>query len=109
MKHLAMLSALLMLLGGCSDKKPVPPATDTVRIYFKQFPTENCTYLGEVIGSNGNMFTFLFIANEVLMKNALADLKANTALKGGNAVYLMEDQLSFASSVTLLGQAYSCH
>lgn len=109
MKRVRLLSALLMLLAltGCSGIRLKPEAKN-VRLYFDAVPGKECTFLGEAVGTEGNIFTFLFIPNDVLMQSAINDIKNEAEAKGADSVYLMRNQLNFSSSVTLLGQMYRC-
>jgi ABC-type amino acid transport system permease subunit len=96
----------LYLLGGCAVAQ-LDPAAAHVRLTGNSDITKNCEYLGEVIGTEGHWYTFLFLANETLMQAALDDLRNNAAAKGANLVYI-DDPHNFNTSVTLLGLAYNC-
>lgn len=68
----------------------------------------DCRYLGEIVGSEGHWYTYLFISNTNLTQGALNDLqnKANTI--GANVVFI-NDNISFTTSVTFYGQGYFCN
>lgn len=93
---------------GCSSIQLMPEAKN-VRLYFEGTPDGQCRYLGEVVGIQGNIVTFLFISNEDLIKSASNDIKNEAYAHGADTVYLREQQLLFSSSVTLWGQMYRCH
>jgi hypothetical protein len=97
----------LYLLGGCAVVQPDPAAAH-VRLTANPDIAENCEYLGEVIGTEGHWYTYLFISNEALMQAALDDLRNKAAAKGANMVHI-DDPHDFSSSVTLLGLAYHCN
>jgi hypothetical protein len=96
----------LYILGGCAVVQLDPAATH-VKFTANLVNVDNCEYRGEVIGTEGHWYTYLFIANEVLMQAALDDLRNNAAARGANTVYI-DDPYNFSSSVTILGLAYYC-
>jgi len=102
------LLTLLLVFGGCTNIQ-LKPEAKSVRLYFDREPEARCRFIGEAVGTYGNMFTFIFIANENLLESALNDLKNEAQRHGADSVYLMHHQLNFSSSVTLLGQMYRCH
>jgi hypothetical protein len=63
----------------------------------------DCHYLGEVIGSEGHWYNYLFISNRKLTQGALNDM-----YNRANVVYVSDD-INFATSVTFYGQAYFCN
>jgi hypothetical protein len=63
--------------------------------------------LGEVIGSQGHWYDYLFISNADLTQGALNDIY-NKADKLGANVVTINDHIPFATSVTFYGQAYAC-
>lgn len=65
----------------------------------------NCTHLGEVIGGEGDWYTWLFISNANLTQDALNDMKNLAHAMGADTVIVYRN-IGFATSVTLLGQAY---
>ena len=104
-KNISIFLAII-LLAGCSVAQ-LEPAAAHVRLTANPVVSQNCEYLGEVIGTEGHWYTFLFIANETLMQAALDDLRNKAAAKGANLVHL-DDPHQFGTSVTLLGLAYKC-
>jgi len=98
---------IIFLLAGCSGIQ-LNPQAQNVRLYIDSEPQSQCTFLGEAIGTYGNIWTFIFIPNEVLIESALNDIKNEAHQRGADTVYLMRNQLNFSSSVTLLGQMYRC-
>jgi hypothetical protein len=95
------------LLAGCATIR-VKPEAERVAIHFTDEPVRGCTYLGEVVGSEGHWYSAWLIANERLTESALNDLRNKAHAKGADAVYVPSLSLLFRSSVTILGQAYGC-
>ena len=100
------LFALVLPLAACGIAQLNPNAAH-VEISSVPIESDKCEYRGEVIGSEGHWYTYLFISNRSLMQAAVDDLRNQAAAKGANIVYIDEPQ-DFASSVTLLGLAYRC-
>lgn len=100
------LSGLPLLLSACSVIQLNPDAAH-VQFTSVSDTLNQCEYRGEIIGSEGHWYTYLFIANEDLMQAALNDMRNQAAAKGANTVYL-EEPYVFGASVTILGLAYSC-
>ena len=100
------LLALTVLLTSCSLPTLIPEASQ-VKFTADQASLKNCKYLGDVIGTAGHWYDFLYISNHDLMQGALDDLRNNAAAKGADIIYL-EQPHSFSTSVTLLGIAYDC-
>lgn len=105
-KNILLLS-VIYLLGGCAVVQ-LDPAASHVEFTAEPKITQNCEYRGEVIGTEGHWYTYLFIANDTLMQAALNDLRNNAAAKGANRVYV-DDPHPFGASVTILGLAYHCN
>lgn len=101
------LFVMLLLISGCSGIQ-LKPEAKTVRLYFDQTPPSQCTFVGEAVGTYGSIWTFIFIPNEVLVESAINDIKNEARENGADSVFLMQNQLNFSSSVTLLGQMYRC-
>ena len=78
-----------------------------VEIAAEPLKLAKCQYLGEVTGSEGHWYTYLFLANRTLVQAAADDLRNRTAALGGDTVFIRENT-SFGTSVTLLGLAYRC-
>jgi uncharacterized protein YbjQ (UPF0145 family) len=107
---------LVILLGSCTTIIRTDGASDKVRLYFISTVIDkdvleslerSCTRLGEVIGSEGHWYTYLFISNTNLTQGALNDIKNRAHSMGANTVVIFKN-IDFATSVTLLGQAYTC-
>ena len=117
MKNLIKYSTCLLaalILSSCSHENVKHPDNKPVRLVFKYElgivaadTTPECKYLGEVIGSEGHWYTYLFISNSNLTQGALNDIYNKANALGANVVFISDD-ISFATSVTFYGQAYHC-
>jgi hypothetical protein len=100
------LLALLFLLTSCSLATLNTEAVH-VKLSVDPIKLNSCEYRGEVIGSAGHWYDFLFISNNVLVQAAINDIRNQAAAKGADTVYIEEPQ-QFTTSVTMLGLAYRC-
>lgn len=98
--------AFVLLLAGCTAQ-PLIKDAETVKVMLAHKPAAECTYLGEVIGSQGQWYDFMFTPNTELVQGAINDMKNQTLALGGNTIYISQE-LSFVTSETLLGQAFRC-
>lgn len=98
--------AFVLLLVGCTAQ-PLIKEAETVKVMLTHKPAIECTYLGEVIGSQGQWYDFMFTPNTELVQGAINDMKNQTLALGGNTIYISQE-LSFVTSETLLGQAFRC-
>jgi len=107
---------LVVLLSSCTNIIRTSEDSDNVRLYFfkhiadKTRITEfehDCTHVGEVIGSEGCWYTYLFISNSNLTQGAINDLKNRAHDTGANTV-IVHSSIDFTTSVIILGQAYNC-
>lgn len=110
-------TCLIILLGpiiaSCStvqknpENKPVRLIQKNELNIMLKGETPDCRYLGEIIGSEGHWYTYLFISNRELTQAALNDLYNRANARGANIVFI-SDNISFVTSVTFYGQAYDC-
>jgi Domain of unknown function (DUF4156) len=110
-------TCLIILLGfiiaSCStvqkdpDNKPVRLIQKNELNIILNGKAPNCRYLGEIIGTEGHWYNYLFISNRKLTQGALNDLYNRANSKGANVVFI-SDNISFTTSVTFYGQAYHC-
>ena len=105
---------LVIFVASCSNLAEKSPDNNPVRLIHKYElnmlttgKTPDCRYLGEVVGSEGHWYTYLFISNKMLVQGAINDLHNNANALGANVVYI-SDNIDFATSVTFYGQAYNC-
>jgi hypothetical protein len=112
MRSLTLIGCTLMflvlgLLPGCFTAR-VRPEAEPIRITFDMEQVRRCTSLGEVVGSEGHWYSAWLIDNEVLATAALNDLRNRAHAKGADTVFVPNHTMLFATSVTILGQAYRC-
>ena len=108
-------TSLIILIGTfISSCSPVElrPDNKPVRLIFyneinlaKKKP--DCDYIGPITSSYGHWYNYLFISNENLTNGAIDDMYNKANEVGANIVYI-NNNIDFATSVTLLGQAYTC-
>jgi len=97
------------LLTSCSliSTNDIHPDASSVRLYEDFSEVKDCQFVSEVIGTEGHWYNYLFISNRNLTQGAVNDLKNSTQKLGANAVHV-HTNMFFATSVTILGQAYLC-
>lgn len=107
---------IAVLLASCTNIIRTTEESSKVRFVFDTYRSDNrsisdslqdCIYLGEVVGSEGHWYTYLFISNEHLTHGALNDLRNQAHALGGDTVLVL-DQIEFRTSVTYIGQAFNC-
>lgn len=117
MKHfykIHLVTLLSIITASCSttqknpDNKPVRLIQKNELSIILNGETPVCRYLGEIIGSEGHWYTYLFISNKKLLQGALNDLYNRASAKGANVAFI-SDSVSFSTSVTFYGQAYHCN
>ncbi|CAH1584962.1 DUF4156 domain-containing protein [Vibrio rotiferianus] len=109
MRHYVMIGCIALALTGCSAPSTLPSETSfdvEIRI-DNQFNPEQCEYLGELTGSEGHWYSYLFFTNDAMMQGAMVDLKNNAAKLNADTVYMISPQ-DFTTSFSVLGTAYQC-
>ena len=99
---------VLFLFVGCSAKNVLSSDAKHVRIYDKLPKHMDCKYIDEIIGSEANMFTFLFMSNYDMTAGARAHLRNQAAEMGGNSVEIQRADFMYTSSTVFIGQVYHC-
>ena len=100
--------SLLLLLVGCSATNTLEPSASNVRIYNSIENKTACTYLGEVIGSEGVLYNYLFISNYDLTMGARNHLRNQAHALGGNIIEIENYQLGYQTSTVYVGNVYNC-
>ena len=118
MNHIVKIYLTILLsfiIISCSSMAQKNPDNKPVRLIQKtelntvfKGETPDCRYIGEIVGSEGHWYTYLFISNKNLIKGALNDLHNSANAMGANVVYI-SDNVAFTTSVTFYGQAYACN
>ena len=101
-------SLLLLLLNSCSHI-PLEDKATSVEVYYSLNEKTNCDYVGDIIGSDGNIFTYLFMSNVNLTRGALNDIRNKARAMGGDTVFILREQLQYSTTTTFVGSVYSCH
>ncbi len=105
-----ILACLFCLsLSSCSllSTHKIQQGAGKVRLFEEYTVVENCQFVQDIIGTEGHWYNHLFISNKTLIQAAINDLKNQAQQLGANTIHL-HSNLLFASSVTLVGQAYNC-
>jgi len=106
---IALTLILLSLITSCSliEVNSLAIKAKDIRIFLEHSNISKCTFVSDIIGSEGYLYNFLFIANKNLVNGAMNDLKNQASLVDADSIYVQETML-FATSVTIYGQAYQC-
>lgn len=97
----ALFSCSLLSTDQVHDK------TKMIKIYNSYEPLDQCTFISELVGSNGTWYNYLFISNKDLTLGTVNDLKNQANAIGANAIQI-QFNLDFNTSVTFFAQAYYC-
>ena len=106
----ALMSSLLLV--GCSAA-PLNMDAAHIEIVIEK-PAENCQFLGEIVGSQGNWLTGDFTSNANLVVGARNKLRNEAQKLGGNVVYMQDRSNTNAFSslgttnTTAVGKVYKC-
>jgi hypothetical protein len=118
MKKLFPILAVLSL-GACSAL-PLQQNASLVRLTHQEPNAENCKFLGDVTGNQGDFFTGGFTSNADLETGARNDIKNKAIALGGNVVYILTQRAGQTgtynvgiggqqTNVTLSGNVYHCN
>ncbi len=105
---LLLTSSLFVLLQNSCSHIPLADEATSVAVYYSLNEKTNCDYVGDVIGSDGNVMTFLFMSNTSLTRGALNDVRNNARAMGGDTVFIIREQLLYRTSTTFVGSIYNC-
>ena len=109
---LIIASAISALMTGCVANSVTEQGQKVVIV--QSLPTQyQCTYKGEVVGSQGNWLTGGWTTNRNLALGARNDLRNEAAKLGANVVVIAEtinstDEKNSLENITHVGRAYSC-
>ena len=97
------------MLLGCTIPTTVPDSeADQVQMdYHGLLDINKCKCEGEVTGSEGHWYSYLFFPNDTLIQGAMNELKSNAIELGADTIIFTLPQ-DFSTSVTMLGTAYLC-
>ena len=111
-----LLFTLLITLSSCTNYIRPVGESENVRIFFTKNMLEqatvkdlatHCAFKGEVIGSEGHWYSYLFMSNVDMTQGALNDVK-NKAAKQESNIVIIHQVGDFITSVTFVGQSYFC-
>jgi hypothetical protein len=118
MRNLFILCAICVLTACAS--KPLNPEASLVRLTTIE-PGNECEFLGDITGNQGDFITGEFTSNKNLETGARHDLKNQAHKMGGNVVFLLTQRAgqtasmtwdiggtSVQTNVTLSGNVYFC-
>ena len=108
MAKLGLSFIILIALFGCSATNILEPKASDVRIYTTNVQAEQCKYIGEVIGTEGQLYNFWFISNYNLTKGARDDLRNQAYQLGGNVVHIETRSFNYTTSTVYVGNVYHC-
>lgn len=113
------LCSIAFSLSACQAIK-LTPGAEQVRLTHNE-PGQECKFLGEITGNQGDFFTGEFTSNANLETGARHDLKNKAYQVGGNTIYLLTQRAGQTGSfdpdfgggisqtnVTLSGNVYHC-
>ena len=98
----------LLQLSGCAHIK-LEDSAAAVNVYYSLSEKSNCDHVGDVIGSDGNLFTYLFMSNTGLTRGALNDIRNEARAMGGDTVFILRELLPYTTTTTFVGSVYTCN
>jgi len=102
---LPALLAAAMLLAGCAAK---PLQAGAARIFVTHTPPpDECRFVGEVRGAQGNFWTAEFTSDEELIAGARNELRNRAAALGANYVTIETERYSNNTASDSLGGTYA--
>ena len=109
---LLIIAGVISALTGCVANSVTEQGQKVVIV--QSLPAQyQCTYKGEVVGSQGNWLTGGWTTNRNLPLGARNDLRNEAAKLGANVVVIAEtinstDEQNSLENITHVGRAYSC-
>ncbi|MCL1066744.1 DUF4156 domain-containing protein [Shewanella olleyana] len=103
---LAVAFAKLTSLSACITL-PDAKTEEVAVLWSEQGDMDVCQLKGTLIGSQGHWYDYIFISNKDLTQGAVNQLRNEAKQLGANTVFLYKPK-AFATSVTLLANAYVC-
>ena len=108
---ISMVALAVGLLAGCGA---TPVSQKGAQVELTTEKPKGCTAVGEVMGSQGNVFSGDFTTDQNLMQGARNDMRNRAAELGANVVHIQGSQNSThpysagAVKSTLVGVAFKC-
>ena len=108
-------TTLIILIGtfisSCSPVQLQPDNKPVRLVFYNEVKLSkvklNRKYISPITSSYGRWFNYLFISNTDLIEGAIDDMYNKANEIGANVVYI-NNNIDFVTSVSLLGQAYTC-
>lgn len=108
MKHWLALFASVTLVGCTTPETLLMPEAKDVHVRTNNAPlVRHCEWVGEVTGSEGHWYSYLFYPNDILIQGAINEIKNNAYLSQANTVVLLSPHY-FKTSATFVGTVYNC-
>ncbi|WP_250658116.1 DUF4156 domain-containing protein [Alkalimarinus coralli] len=106
---MAIVTLSSILSASCSliETAELHPDARDVRMFDSYEQVEKCAFIKEIVGTEGHWYNYIFITNKDLTLGAVNDLKNEALSLNANSVHV-HTNMSFTTSVTILGQAYRC-
>ncbi|WP_394241769.1 DUF4156 domain-containing protein [Vibrio astriarenae] len=107
--RLMTCAVFAIVLSGCANPtaRLTHDAKDIEVRIDGSFDPRDCQWVGDVTGSEGHWYSYLFFTNDVMIRGAVNDLKNNAQQLGADTVYMINPQ-DFVTSFTVFGTAYRC-
>ncbi|OLQ89207.1 hypothetical protein BIY21_15465 [Vibrio ponticus] len=100
--------ALITLAGCASPHTQLNQGAQDVHVRLDSgFNADKCQWLGEVTGTEGHWYSYLFFTNDAMVQGAMNDIKNRAKKLGATTVYMIAPQ-DFTTSFTVVGNAYNC-
>jgi hypothetical protein len=112
MKKLTIV-VCVAILSGCAANA-VRPEAQNIEIVSEAPSKDQCKFLGDVFGSQGNWVTGDWTSNKNLMIGARNELRNEAYALGGNVVHIQDMKSTNAwgslgtTNTTAVGKAYRC-
>lgn len=101
---------IITLVSACSAK-PIKPGAAVVFISNDK-PSQECSYLGEVVGGQGNWWTDDITSNHAAVQGSRNDLRNKAFDLGANYVHIQQATQSESelggTTASVIGHAYNC-
>jgi hypothetical protein len=103
--RLVLSFTLASALASCAAVQ-LDPGAEKIRLTNQE--PKGCTYLGEVVGTQGNSLTAGGTSNENLAVGVSNSMKNKAAAMGGNVIHVLATSLDPVAGATGQGVVYRC-
>ena len=114
--RIPLILSVSILAAGCAAAPLVSPEAGQVLV-TRNAPAEECMFVGEVVGSQGNFWTAEFTSDEDLVRGARNRMRDEAYSLGANFVQIemesqshntADDSFGGVYSSVIIGNAYAC-